>query len=86
MLAQKRLATKSSPSTALDSQEEEFWGATESKPLSDTAQDVVNAVKAVRAVLQGDEERQAWEKFAAKYIAFHILLPRYHLLDLLGNE
>ncbi|EKM53546.1 uncharacterized protein PHACADRAFT_125341 [Phanerochaete carnosa HHB-10118-sp] len=45
-------------------------------------EDVVAAVHRVREILEGEKEREAWERFLSGYIAFHLLTPRYQLATL----
>ncbi|GJE96486.1 hypothetical protein PsYK624_126830 [Phanerochaete sordida] len=45
-------------------------------------EDVVASVHSARAILEG-EEREAWERFMAGYISFHLVTPRYKLASLI---
>ncbi|GJE96507.1 hypothetical protein PsYK624_127040 [Phanerochaete sordida] len=46
---------------------------------------LVAAVHAVRGILDGEKERDAWERWLTGYISFHILTPRYRLADLIDS-
>ena len=54
--------------------------------LSDILDEVVSAVERARTILQGDKERETWERFLAGYVAFHFLSPRYKLMELISHE
>jgi hypothetical protein len=47
--------------------------------LQDILDDVINAVARARLILQGEKEKETWERFLAGYVAFHFLSPRYKL-------
>ncbi|GJE97337.1 terpenoid synthase-like protein [Phanerochaete sordida] len=50
--------------------------------LEDILNEVVGAVERGRDILQGEKERETWERFLAGYVAFHFLSPRYKLTQL----
>ncbi|EKM53584.1 uncharacterized protein PHACADRAFT_211257 [Phanerochaete carnosa HHB-10118-sp] len=52
--------------------------------LMDTLEDAVDAVNRGREILQGEQERQAWESFVVGYVTFHFISPRYKLGELFG--
>ena len=54
--------------------------------LLDILDEVIGAVQRARDILQGDKEKQTWEKFLAGYVAFHFLSPRYKLTELISHE
>jgi hypothetical protein len=53
--------------------------------LQDILDDVINAVARARLILQGEKEKETWERFLAGYVAFHFLSPRYKLEALTGS-
>jgi hypothetical protein len=54
--------------------------------LFELVDESVMVTRNVRNVLVGDKERNAWERFAAGYLAFHKNTPRYCLTDILSDE
>ncbi len=54
--------------------------------LSEVWQEVIGSVSRARALLQGDKEKETWERFIAGYVAFHFYSPRYQLVELTGSE
>ncbi|GJE97335.1 terpenoid synthase-like protein [Phanerochaete sordida] len=53
-----------------------------SSVLDDILDEVVGAVDRARGILQGEKEKETWERFLAGYVAFHFLSPRYKLAQL----
>ncbi|EKM53556.1 uncharacterized protein PHACADRAFT_211235 [Phanerochaete carnosa HHB-10118-sp] len=54
--------------------------------LMDTLEDAVDAVNRGREILEGEQERQAWESHVMGYVAFHSMIPRYKLEELLSTS
>lgn len=54
--------------------------------LLELLEDVVSAVHKVREILQGEKEREAWERFLSGYVTFHLLTPRYELMTLVSAD
>ena len=54
--------------------------------LFDIVDEAVAVYQQARDVLIGEQERNAWERFAAGYLAFHRRTPRYRLGDILRAE
>lgn len=52
--------------------------------LLDILEEVIGAVQRARAILQGEREKEIWERFLAGYVAFHFLSPRYKLAQLIS--
>lgn len=44
-------------------------------------EEVIASVHRVRDILQGEKERDAWERFLTGYVSFHLTTPRYKLMD-----
>ena len=53
--------------------------------LQDILEEVINAVTRAREILQGEKEKETWERFLSGYVAFHFLSPRYKLETLTGS-
>ena len=54
--------------------------------LLELLEEVVASVHKVREILQGEKEREAWERFLSGYISFHLMTPRYQLLSLISTD
>jgi hypothetical protein len=54
--------------------------------LFDLVDEAVAVTRNARDVLVGSKERDAWERFATGYLAFHRHTPRYRLGDILEDE
>lgn len=54
--------------------------------LADVLQEVTSSVNRARVLLQGDKEKETWERFIAGYVAFHFYSPRYQLIELTGSQ
>lgn len=61
-------------------------GKTLSEVLSDLLDESVTSVARARVILQGEKEKDTWERFIAGYVAFHFLSPRYRLKELTGRD
>ncbi len=61
-------------------------GKTVPEVLSDLLDEAVSSVERARVILQGEKEKETWERFIAGYVAFHFLSPRYRLKELTGSE
>ncbi|KAH9846555.1 Trichodiene synthase-domain-containing protein [Lenzites betulinus] len=60
-------------------------GKTVGEVLSELVDEAVIACDRVRAILQGEKERQVWESFLAGYVAWHRFTPRYRLDEVFGS-
>ena len=54
--------------------------------LSDVAEEAVGTVLRVRSILEGEKEKEAWERFMAGYTSWHRYSPRYRLNDVFGDQ
>ena len=54
--------------------------------LLELLEEVVASCHKAREILQGEQEREAWERFLSGYISFHLMTPRYELLTLLNSD
>ncbi|GJE96496.1 hypothetical protein PsYK624_126930 [Phanerochaete sordida] len=46
---------------------------------------IVAAVDAARGILDGEKEREAWERWLTGFVSWHILTPRYRIASLVEN-